>query len=744
MIAAVSPKTTKKKKPATDRPIEPSRGRRSLWPLLAAALAVLGGTALAVSLIRKRAEVHLKPAPNVLLISIDTLRADHIGAYGARAPTPAIDELAKEGVLFESAVSHVPITLPSHASMLTGTYPILHGVRDNGAFRLAEDKKTLAETFHAAGYRTGAFVGSFALDSRFGLDQGFEVYDDFYGDTSDFNDFAISERPADAVLAPARGWIGADTSKRWFAFVHLYDPHSPYAPPTAFRGRFASDLYTGEVAYVDDALGRFLADLRRSGSLENTIVVVTSDHGEGRGQHGETTHGMFAYDSTLHVPLVVSWPGALPAGVRVPSRIRLIDLAPTLVELAALSPAADTTYQGESLVSLIRDPASGRPRDSYFEAMAFNLNRNWAPLSGLYRERLKYFELPIPELYDLDGDPGEEKNLAETSPGLMRQLASALTEHVASHSTETSRQIQTAAVDAETEARLRALGYLVAATPSSRKKASEYTAEDDPKRLVVLSDMLDAGIAAHLAGRSDEAVRTFHTILAKRSDFTNVYVNLAYVLRETGRLGEAVRTLEDAMKRGLTTRTMLGRLGLYLQEAGRLKESVAILEYALKEDPTHAEAYNYLAVSYARMGRFTDATRALDELLKLDRSYASAYNNLGSVYLSARQFPQAEESFKRALEIDPKLAAAWNGLGVVYASTKRENDAVTAWRRSVELDPHQYDTLYNLGTLLTKLNRFSDAIPFLDQFARTAPPDRYGDAIPKIRQLASDLRESIG
>jgi len=679
----------------------------------------------------------IRTPPNVLFISVDTLRADHLGAYGARPPTPHIDRLASEGVLFEKAVSHVPITLPSHTTMLTGTYPIYNGVRDNGSFRLDGDKETLAELFHTAGYHTGAFVGSFALDSRFGLDQGFDVYDDYYGDSSAFNDFTISERPADAVLTPALEWIAGQGEERWFAFVHLYDPHSPYSPPSPFRDTHRDDLYSGEIAYVDDALGRFLGELEERDSMKNTLVVFTSDHGEGLGEHGEKTHGMFAYEATLPVPLIFRWKGILPEGRHVPSRVRLIDIAPTLVEMVGVG-RSSVGYQGESLVPLIFGDSPAPDRDSYFEALAFNLNRNWAPLTGLYRGHFKYIDLPIPELYDLESDPGETKNLYPESPGRGRQMAASLAELVDAHSTQASREIRTAEVDAETVRRLQTLGYVAA--PAPRKAAQEYTPDDDPKRLVHLSDRFDAGVAAHMAGRSEEAIRLFRSVIEERPSFSNAYANLAFVLRETGHLKEAIAVLEEAMARGAQTVNMLGRLGAYLQEAGRLEESVALLEGLVAEDPSYTEAYNYLGVSYSRLGRNKEAIQILEKVIALDPSYASAYSNIGSVYLSMGRYRLAEERFQRAIEIDPRLAFAWNGLGVVYASTGREQDAISAWKRTVELDGRQYDTLYNLGRLLTQMNRFGEAIPYLERFAQGAPQDRYGSDIPKVKRLIAELK----
>ena len=674
-------------------------------------------------------------SPNVLLISVDTLRADHLGPYGGEVETPFADALGEGGVVFERAVSHVPITLPSHASIFTGRYPLAHEVRDNGSYRLSDRETTVAEALQSVGYRTAAFLGSFALDSRFGVDQGFELYDDFYGDTSAFDDFAISERRADDVLTPALTWIREAQASRWFAFVHLYDPHAPYAAPAAFRDRYPGDHYAGEVAYTDDALGRFVTALGEDGAMENTLVIFTSDHGESLGEHGEKTHGMFAYDSTMHVPLIMSWKGVLPEGVRVGARVRLIDVAPTLMELVGLPPQAD--QQGESLVAAILDPVSARDRDSYFEALAFHFNRNWAPLTGLYRDRFKYIDLPIPELYDLDADRGESENLYRTLAATSRELLDALEEIAGSESTATSSEARTAEVDEETTERLRTLGYIVA--PRTGGARSDFTEDDDPKRLVHLSDRFDRGVAAHMAGDTDEAVRLFRSIIDERPSFTNAYANLAFVLHETDRLQESIDVIELAMERGAQHRNMLGRLGAYLQEIGRVEESVALLETVVDEDPTYVEAFNYLGVSYSRLGRTREAVETLNKVLELDPSYASAYANLGSVFLGEKRLEEAEGLFGKALELDPRLATAWNGLGVVYASTGREGDAIESWKTAVANDPRQYDTLYNLGTLLTKLNRFDEAVRYLEQFVETAPRDRYREDIPKVRNLAAQL-----
>jgi arylsulfatase A-like enzyme/Tfp pilus assembly protein PilF len=683
-----------------------------------------------------RGSLNLRTSPNILLISVDTLRADHLGAYGAQVSTPTIDQLAREGVLFEKTLATVPVTLPSHTSLFTGTYPIAHGVRDNGSFQLDESRQTLAETFQSAGYRTAAFIGAFALDSRFGLDQGFDHYDDFYGDTSAFGDFAISERPADEVLKPALAWLEEQQGEPWLAFLHLWDPHHPYLPPSPFRESHLDDPYTGEIAYVDDALGRFLNELETRGALENTLIVFTADHGEGRGEHGEKTHGTFAYETTLHVPLIMNWRGVLPAGRRVPSRVRLIDVAPTVFELGGFEPQEE--HQGRSLVPLVLDPTQEDGREMYFETLSFNLNRNWAPLTGVYSGRHKYIDLPIPEIYDIAADPRETRNLYEQGTELGDTMRAELDRVIEAYSTEETRAIQTSEVDPETAARLRALGYVIDA--GQTRETQEYTEADDPKRLFHLSDKFDAGVAAHVAGRPEEAIRIFRELIEERPTFSNAYANLAHVLQDTGRHRDAIAVVENAIEKGFQTRTMMGRLGLYYQEAGDLEKSVAILESVLEADPKYVEALNYLSVSYTGLGRFPEAIQTIEELLQLDSSYASGYSNRGSVYLAMGRLAEAEIQFHRALELDPRLAKAWNGMGVVHARAGRQAEAVSVWKRAVELDPRQYDTLYNLGTLLTQLNRFQEAIPYLDQFARTAPLSHYGEDIPKVKRLIAHLR----
>jgi len=626
------------------------------------------------------------PRANVLLVTIDTLRIDHVGAYGGRAgATPTLDRLAAEGLRIDTAYAHVPLTLPSHTAIMTGAYPQVNGVRDNGSFRFDGKLPTLAGTLKGAGYRTGAFVASFVLDARFGLNAGFDVYDDRYGSRPAGGDLSIVERPAGAVLDAAVPWItGAGNAEQpWFAWVHLYEPHEPYDPPEPYRSRFASDLYAGEVAFADARLGAALDELAHRGLLANTLVVVAADHGESLGEHQERTHGLFAYDSTLRVPLVL-WaaPSLRPGVLRGPAQ--LVDVMPTILEMVGV-PAE--VPNGRGLWSFARD---GRPVSDagvYFEALNASLTRHWAPLTGLVHGGLKFVDLPIPELYDLAADPGEIVNLFQQrrdEAGSLARRLSAMRE---------AAPARPATVDRDTEQRLRSLGYV--STPR-RGPAPTATAADDPKALIGLHNLLDDALVAIKGGRSAEAERLLKRIIASRSDFIVAHDRLAQLYRDTGRLPLAIETLEAASRAGVVDAALLAALGGYLQEGGNLTRSVEVLETARTMNPSQMEIYEKLGITYTRLGRFDEAHRMFAHMLSVAPNSATTYNNLGSLYLTERRWADAAKALERALAIDPGMANAHNGLGVALVQQGEIDRAIAEWRKALELRPDFADARDNI------------------------------------------------
>lgn len=662
---------------------------------------------------------------NVLLVTIDTLRADHVGSYestAALALTPRLDALAREGLRFDTAYTAVPMTLPAHTSLMTGQYPTVHGVRDNGSFRFDGTRPTLASVLKSAGYRTAAFVGAFVLDARFGLNHGFDHYDDFYRPQQAGATIHVVERDAEHVVTPAAKWIrGAD--RPWFAWVHLYDPHEPYAPPEPHRSRYAADAYSGEIAYADDQLGRLIDEVRSAGVLDNTLVVVASDHGEALGDHGERTHGLFVYNATLRVPLV-AWHRQFRPGVFVPP-VRLVDVMPFVLDLVGAS--VPQGLEGQSLRPALSGEADYQDPDSYFEALNANLTRNWAPLTGVVHGGFKLIDLPLPELYDLRQDAAEAENLYVKRPDVSRQLEGRL-----DRVTQGAASPATGAVDPETAQRLRSLGYIVA--PAAEKKTA-FTARDDPKRLIELNQALDRAVDAFTSGQTDEAIRMLEQVIHDRPDFTLAYDRLGFVYYKTGRLPDAIAALERAINAGAVDAALLAALGEYLQEAGQLDRSMTMLQASLKMNPNQMDAYEKLGVTYTRMGRAVEAEATFRKLIDLDPGSATTYNNIGSLFLSRGRYQEAIEYLGRALTLNPEMAAAHNGLGVAYARTGDMARAIEEWKAAVQLNPRQFDTLYNVGTALLRLNRPDEARPYLEQFLRTAPSDRYGADLQRVKGM---------
>jgi arylsulfatase A-like enzyme/Flp pilus assembly protein TadD len=665
---------------------------------------------------------------NLLLVTIDTLRPDRLGAYGSTAGlTPHLDRLAEEGIVFEDVLAHVPLTLPSHTTLFTAKLPPRHGVHDNGTFRVGAEQETLALRLKTRGYETAAFVGAFVLDARFGLDRGFDRYDDYYGEKRSFASFTELERPAESVLAPAAAWLEGARRGPWFAWIHLYDPHAPYEAPEPFRSRYASDPYGAEVAYVDSALGAFLSRLGSRGLLEKTLVVVVADHGESLGEHGEATHGTFAYNATLSVPWILSAKGLEPA--RFSPRVRLVDVAPTVLDLLGIDPPS--AIDGGSLRAFLRAPAKYEPPDSYFEALNPHLTRDWAPLRGVVRGPYKFIDLPIAELYDLAADPKEETNVISGRSALASELHSALESEI-----EGSAPLKPSA-DEETMKRLESLGYLVA--PTARERKTTYSKDDDPKRLIGFVGMHDEASNRFQEGKTEEALALLREILEKQPRSSFAYQKLAYALHQLGRTAEAVRVLEEAVSRGVTDLSLLALLGSYLMETSDLPRALALLEGLAADHPDFAEAHNYLGVAYARMGRAEDAERELARVLELDPSSASAENNLGSLALARGDDASAVRHLERALELDPGSASASNGLGVARAHSGDLDGAIAAWRRAVELSPSQFDAMLNLARALSDRSRL-EAISYLERFIREAPQDRYREDLQRSRALLREWR----
>ncbi len=656
--------------------------------------------------------------PDIILVTIDTLRADSVGFAGnSGVKTPFLDRMASEGVVFTNAHAQNVVTLPSHANILTGLYPYQHGVRDNAGFKLAAEHETVATMLRRSGYATGAFVGAFPLDARFGLNEGFDTYDDHYGKGASSLDFVIQERPAVAVLDAAVRWWRANEGKKRFLWIHLYDPHAPYVPPEPFATQYRSDPYLGEIAAVDDALGKQLGPLVDAPG--DPLLIITADHGEGRGEHGEQTHGLFAYEATLRVPLVVRERAVIKHRVE-EGYVRHIDIVPTILDRVGVSrPAA---LAG---ISLLQDIGS---RDSYFEALSASINRGWAPLTGILHQRQKYIELPIAELYDLPSDPKETMNLRGTR---RREAEEARAVLAAMH---VDAQPLPARVSSEEAARLRSLGY-VGGGGGSGKGSS---ASDDPKNLVGLDNQLHEVVDAYERHDLTRALRVARAVVAARPGMAAGRELLAFVLQQNEQVGEAIDNLRAAMQSGRETGNIRVQLGLLLTETGKAEEALQVL--APLTSGTDPDALNAYGIALADVGRPDDAVVQFQRVLQADPGNAPALQNLGIVALRRDDVAGAQGFLSSALALNPRLPLALNAMGVVFARQGDYAHAVEAWNQAVAIDPRQYDALFNVGKLETSAGHSAEARAALTRFVKTAPKERYAADIAAAGQALAGLR----
>jgi arylsulfatase A-like enzyme/Flp pilus assembly protein TadD len=599
--------------------------------------------------------------PNVLLVTVDTLRPDALGWVAGRNATPEMDRLAAEGFAFPAAVSPAPVTLPAHASILTGLVPRRHGARDNGQ-PLPEGPVTLAETLGARGYATGAFVSGFPLARAFGVDRGFAHYDDALPDGPPDRRERRAARTADAAAT----WIAA-AREPWFAWVHFYDPHDPYEAP----GATPRAAYDGEVAAVDRALGTLR---RRAGTRGAVLTVLAADHGESLGEHGEDTHGFFVYESTIAVPLVVHYPARVRAG-RSDAPARLVDVAPTLHDLLGLPALAGV--DGVSLVPLTEGAARDVP-PAAIETLRPWASYGWAPLRARREGSWKYVDAPRRELYDLSRDPGEQRNLAAAEPARADAMARALAQVPA------ARAQPPRAVDAESMERLRALGYVGA--------GGEAPPEEAPPGLPDPKDRIDAWNAL---GAAEE-------MLARRE------------------WAPAVAKFDQVLAAEPANRFALSRSGQALFELGRVAEGLARMEKAVASGPRHAESRLALAQALARAGRHQAAVEQWTELTRLQPRDASHWVGLGNALGLSRQPAAAAAAMARAVALRPSDVDLLVRLAFAEIAAGRTAEAASHLGEAAQLAPTSFAHAGALGVLLARLGRDAAAREWL---AKCGPSD---------------------
>ncbi|MDD5556524.1 MAG: sulfatase-like hydrolase/transferase [bacterium] len=672
---------------------------------IAPVLAAVAAAAVIVFLLRRGGA---GDRPNVLLITLDTTRADRLGCYGRRdAETPALDGLARSGVLFTRAFCNVPLTLPSHATIMTGLYPPEHGCRVNGAHGLPEGLPTLAETFSSRGYETAAFIAAFVLDAKFGVSRGFGTYDQFEVPNPEQIDENIMYRyrPADRVAGAALEWLAGHHARPFFCWVHFFDPHHPYylLQPFMREARFRGRPYDAEIAFMDGQIARLVAFLRERGLLEKTIVVVVGDHGESLGEHGEDEHGLLLYNGVMRVPLIVSAPGRVEGGAESPALVSTVDIFPTVLDL--LGWPLPGRVSGASFADALAG-GSPPPRPFYSETEFPLTEYGWSPLQSITTDGWKFIDAPREELYEWGADPGEERNLAGERPEKARELRAAL------------ERLEAAMVKTE---------------------AAEVAMDDASRRILESLGYLGGGGAG--AGDERQALRDPKDAVWMRSDFIKAVNEL-----QAGRVEEGESILRGLVAESPESYAFRYRLARHLYEGGRFEEALPEFEEMARRSPGDFRSHYNLGKTLVKLGRFDRAAEELRASLALEPRRTDGLNNLGLALLGAGRLEEAAGVFRESISIDDRQCDPHNNLGNALLALGRTDEALASFRKSIEAKPDFFEGRFNAGLILLSKGRNEEAAKEFGEAVRLRPDHaaarrHLGIALMRAGRVPEGLKE---
>ncbi len=686
-----------------------------------------------------------KAAPNLLLITIDTWRIDRVSCYGSgKLKTPNIDRLADKGIVFRRAFAEATTTLTSHTNILLGLNPLRHGVHDNTNFVVGKEFLTLAEHLKASGYATAAFIGGFPLDSRFGLKRGFDVYDETLDEHREPGGQFYRERKAEAVVASCLRWLEGRAAP-WFAWVHCFDPHHPYEPPEPFFSQYKDRLYDGEVAYVDFALKKLVDSIEDDGRIGNTVIVVTGDHGESLGQHGEDTHGFFAYNTTLWIPLIIRAPGLKPGSVD--QMVAHTDIFPTVCDLLGLK--VPPGLQGLSLLPAIKGKNLPK-RAIYFESMYPYYSQGWAPLYGFLQGSEKFIESPIPELYDLEKDSDELKNLmAGQDPGKFRARLAQVTGGLS----PTDQAGKERTLDRESLEKLRSLGYV--SSPQAVKKKT-YGPADDVKNLLPLHNKCTEAQRLFESGRTAEAIELLKTVITEREDFDGGYSTLGLIYGRMGRVGDALAVLRRGLELLPANYLIASPYVHILNETGQFAEVIRVITAdGRRPFEKISDSWDVLGVAYLNTGELEKAREASGYAVAMDEGNYLFHRNLGDVEFAifARSkdheaYQKALECYQKAVELNPKDPSSRNALGFTYLQGGRSKEAIPHLQKALELVPDYGTAVYNLGTAYFNTGDYEKALEnltrFREKFSSPLTPAQLSALDALIQECKSRLVSRVG
>jgi arylsulfatase A-like enzyme/Flp pilus assembly protein TadD len=684
-----------------EKPVAVKKPKSKKLILLVPFFLLLAAAVFVIFLSRSQKKVVKETDLNVLLVTLDTTRADRLGCYGyPKAKTPNLDYLASNGVRFSHAYSPVPLTCPSHCSILTGTYPLFHQVRNNGTYYLAPELKTLPEALKEKGLKTAAFVSSFTVDSRFGLDQGFDVYDDQLSPDQTFKALT-SERKADKVFASFSRWLDENKVYPFFVWIHFFDPHLPYDPPSPYREQFPDDPYDGEIAYMDFYVGKILDQLREEDLLSNTLIILAGDHGEAFGEKHEKGHGVFIYESTMRIPLIFYAEGCLPTGEVIEARVRLIDIMPSILDMLYTTLPED--IQGVSLLPFIE----GKKKDdlsSYIESYYPRENFGWSELVGLIDGEWKYIKAPREELYNLKQDPREEKNLIQEERKIVQEKRDKLEDII--QSSVSPLVAGKRKLSAEERDRLRSLGYIASSEGPSQ---GDFP---DPKDRIEELLLIQQAEAYEVEDRIEEAAAIYEKIIDLRPNVATSYVNLALMKARMMKLDETIQILEQGIEKIPDSEVLLSRLGHTFMAVGRLKKALDAFDRVLKNNPRHFDALLGSAWMFDLMGQKENALAYYQKALAIEPENKFARKNYALSLATSGNVNQAIEIYRGLTRDFPDDYEIYQDLGIAYGRVGEINQAIENLEMAIGLHPTPV-AYFNLAVAKKKLGRIEEAVRYI-------------------------------
>jgi arylsulfatase A-like enzyme/predicted Zn-dependent protease len=654
---------------------------------------------------------------NVIVITLDTTRADRLPCYGRRdLSTPTIDAFAARGVRFEKCYAQTPLTLPSHTTLMTGTLPLFHGIRDNGGFFVPQKLKTMAELFKDKGYETAAFIAAYVLDSKWGLNQGFDTYFDKF-DFSKFKRISLGtvQRPANEILDQALPWLEERKDKRFFAWLHLYDPHSPYEPPPPYDKLYADRPYLGEIAFADSQIARLWSWLESNGLLEKTFIVFAGDHGESLGEHEEQSHGFFVYQSAIHVPLIIVTPFPKLQGVISPEVSTLADVLPTVCDMAGLPVPAEV--QGRSLLPNFFGRRRKETPLAYSETYYPRFHYGWSDLKSVQDARYKLILAPVPELYDIIADPREEKNLVYLEKKVYDRM-NAEAQAFIGRAGQNAYETDYSKIDEETRQKLAALGYVGSFTDPAMLKGKKL---GNPREKIGVFNRLSEAREMGLDGKADEAIKIIQGIIASDPDITDAYFSIGNIYFQVQKYKEAIGYFEQVLGRKPDDSFAAINIALSYESMGRFEEGEKFLLDYIKKGFSDPQLYFMLGNMNYIQKKYDQAVPYFEKCLAANAESATSHSLLGAIDVIKDNLPGAEEHFRKAAEINPRLANLHFLMAELSEKRGRNEEAEAEYLKELEISPKHFKAMYNLARVYRMTGQEDKEYEYLKSCMATNP-----------------------